>query len=159
MYNTKHQNNDDTYNSSKQVSYLVLPMLQFFALPDYCFEETLHTRTERHPALGSFASQEFYMCARSFCCSCAENCGDRHFSVKRPNSYCGDLRRRRIHAKASQKTLKHRAREIPYTGCSKQSPCQVMHSVILERLLLGYPALIPRAVNVHHICHVHRVIH
>ena len=77
--------------------------------------------------VGSFASQEFYICLHGCCGSLAENCGDLRrlafFRVKWPNKYCGDLRRRRIHATTAQKQLKILAREIPYLNVRLRHTC------------------------------------
>ena len=66
--------------------------------------------------LGDFASRELYAFLRSICGNPAENCGDLWrlpISRKHTNMYCGDLRRRRIHAKSVQKSIWSLAREIP----------------------------------------------
>ena len=63
--------------------------------------------------VGNFASQDLDIFLHICCGSIVENCGDCYFPRGINNEYCGDLRRRRIRAKAAQRIIKIQAREIP----------------------------------------------
>ena len=75
-----------------------------------------HISSQGHRSTDSSAVMRYgSLC--SFSRSFAESCGDCHFPpAKMTNKYCGDLRRRRICAKAEQKNIKILAREIPSCG-------------------------------------------